>query len=117
LLFRLVSSKTLEFLTVEVKKSVQLTFEMQDYEPLTARSGNSIEPVPQVVFITMVAVGAEVEIIALGTFEPDTENWLLPTGVTHRAVVFHPCELQCHLHLCPCYNNRTKITDRACTKN
>ena len=79
----------------------KLIFETQDYIPLTARSGYSIEPVPQVVFITMVAVGAKVKIIALGTFEPDTENWLLPTGVTHRAVVFSPCEVQSHLHSYP----------------
>lgn len=60
--------------------------------PLTAWSGYSVEPVAQVVFITVVAVGAEVKIIALGTFEPDAENWLLPTGITHGAVMFHPCK-------------------------
>jgi hypothetical protein len=50
-------------------------------------------------FITVVAVGAEVKIVALGTLEPDAENGLLPTGVTHRAVVLHPCGLQSGNHL------------------
>ncbi len=61
--------------------------------PLTARSGDAVEPVAQVVLITMVTGGAEVIVGALRTFPSDPNDGLLPTGVTHGAIMLDSCNM------------------------
>ena len=48
-----------------------------------------VEPVPEMVFVPVVADRAQVVVGALGTLPPDSEDRLLTTRVAHRTVVFH----------------------------
>lgn len=48
-----------------------------------------VEPVPEMVFVPVVADRAQVVVGALGTLPPDPEDRLLTTRVAHRTVVFH----------------------------
>lgn len=57
--------------------------------PLTAWCGDSVEPVSQVVLISMVTCGAEVIVGALSALPADTNDGLLAAGVTHGAIMFN----------------------------
>lgn len=57
------------------------------HSPFTARGGDTVEPVAQVVLVAMVTGGAEVIVGALCTFPSDANDGLLPTGVTHGAIM------------------------------
>lgn len=64
------------------------------HSPLTTRGGDAVEPVAQVVFVTMVTGSAEVIVGALCTFPSDPDDGLLPTGVTHGAIVLDSCNIE-----------------------
>lgn len=63
------------------------------HSPLTTRGGDAVEPVAQVVFVTMVTGGAEVIVGALCALPSDPDDGLLPTGVTHGAIVLDSCNI------------------------
>ena len=55
--------------------------------PLTAWGGDPVEPVSQVMLVSMVTGCAKVVIGALSTFPANTNDGLLTAGVTHCSIM------------------------------
>lgn len=56
-------------------------------QPLAAWGGDPVEPVSQVMLVSMVTGCAEVVIGALCTFPANTDDGLLTAGVTHSSIM------------------------------
>lgn len=56
-------------------------------QPLTAWGGDPVEPVSQVMLVSMVTGCTEVIIGALSTFPANTNDGLLTAGVTHGSIM------------------------------
>lgn len=56
-------------------------------QPFTAWGSDPVEPVPEMMLVSMVTCCAEVIIGALCTFPANTNNGLLTAGVTHGSIM------------------------------
>lgn len=59
-------------------------------QPLTARGCDPVEPVSQMMLVSMVTGCTEVIIGALSTFPANTNDRLLTAGVTHGSIMLDP---------------------------
>lgn len=68
------------------REKENISYDVVD-QPLTARGGDPVESVSQMMLVSMVTGCTKVIICTLSTFPPNTNDGLLTTGVTHGSIV------------------------------